>query len=361
MTASSDTATTSPGQRRGILGVRVARIRTSRPTLRAKSRARVNGRSAPGEVTSRVYAPGTIGRARRARHRGGARPSRSCRCRGRRRRRGRGVGRHPHEPAALRARDRDVEDLDPEVAGDRLGEVHGRARAAGPRRSSPWRLLASSSVGRPRAASRRTAGPVRGRPPRGRPLSGSPRVGPSVGGPHPGPGPNGAQRATGPPRATTDRSTARRSPPRARAPRTGGRRLVGIAHGRSVPAGQATTGRSLAPLRADLLGHLGGVVDQGLDDVLLADGRDLHALLDDVALAVAGGDPEVGLAGLPGAVDHAAHDRDPQRRVDALEALLDVLGEGPHVDLGASARGARHHVEAPLAQVERLEDRDARP
>ena len=48
----------------------------------------------------------------------------------------------------------------------------------------------------------------------------------------------------------------------------------------------------------------------GLDDL---------ALDEDLALAVARGDPEVGLARLAGTVDHAAHHRDPQRHLHALQ------------------------------------------
>ena len=41
---------------------------------------------------------------------------------------------------------------------------------------------------------------------------------------------------------------------------------------------------------------------------------------EDLPLAVAGGDPEVGLARLAGPVDDAAHDGDAQRHLEALEA-----------------------------------------
>jgi hypothetical protein len=64
------------------------------------------------------------------------------------------------------------------------------------------------------------------------------------------------------------------------------------------------------------------------------DGEQHLALADDLALALAGGHAEVGLARLAGAVDDAAHDGDAQRDVDALERLLHLLGEGVDVDLG---------------------------
>ena len=80
---------------------------------------------------------------------------------------------------------------------------------------------------------------------------------------------------------------------------------------------------------------------------------------EDLALAVAGGDPEVGLAGLARAVDDAAHDGHAQRHGHALEAGGDLVGELVDVDLGAAARGARDDLELARAQVERLQDLDA--
>ncbi len=62
-----------------------------------------------------------------------------------------------------------------------------------------------------------------------------------------------------------------------------------------------------------LLGDLHGLLDQRLHDLGLGDGLDDLALDEDLALAVAGGDAEVGLAGLAGAVDDLAHDGDAQR------------------------------------------------
>jgi hypothetical protein len=43
--------------------------------------------------------------------------------------------------------------------------------------------------------------------------------------------------------------------------------------------------------------------------------------------------------GPPGAVDDAAHDRDPHRGVDLGHALLDGVGQGEHVDLGPPQDG----------------------
>ena len=57
--------------------------------------------------------------------------------------------------------------------------------------------------------------------------------------------------------------------------------------------------------------------DQGGHDLGLGDGLDHLAPDEDLALAVAGGDAEIGLPRLPGTVHHAAHDGDPQRDLHA--------------------------------------------
>ena len=77
----------------------------------------------------------------------------------------------------------------------------------------------------------------------------------------------------------------------------------------------------------------------------LGHGLDDLALDEDLALAVAGGDAEVGLAGLARAVDDAAHDGDAQRHLHALEAGGDLLGERVDVDLGAAAGRAGDDLE----------------
>src|SRR3954465_9607949 len=85
---------------------------------------------------------------------------------------------------------------------------------------------------------------------------------------------------------------------------------------------------------AHLFGDAHGFFDEGFDDGGLRDGLDDLALDEDLALAVAGGDAEVGFASLAGAVDHAAHDCDAERDLHALEAGGDLLGEGVDVHLG---------------------------
>src|SRR5699024_9629064 len=74
-----------------------------------------------------------------------------------------------------------------------------------------------------------------------------------------------------------------------------------------------------------LLAHLGRdpvrLGQQRLDDVRLGDGPDDLALDEDLALAVAGGDAEIGLAGLARAVDDASHHGHAQRDLEMLEPL----------------------------------------
>jgi hypothetical protein len=93
------------------------------------------------------------------------------------------------------------------------------------------------------------------------------------------------------------------------------------------------------------------------------DGLDDLAADEDLALAVAGGDAEVGLAGLAASpFSRAAHDGDAQRHLEARQPGGDLLGEGVDVDLGrARSDGQETISRPPLAQVERLEDTAGRP
>ena len=80
---------------------------------------------------------------------------------------------------------------------------------------------------------------------------------------------------------------------------------------------------------------------------------------EDLPLAVAGRDAEVGLAGLARAVDDAAHDGDPQRHLEPSRPAVTSLGERVDVDLRAPARRAGDDLELARPQVQRLEDLDA--
>src|SRR5690606_20137187 len=117
-------------------------------------------------------------------------------------------------------------------------------------------------------------------------------------------------------------------------------------------AGDARSGDRDARLgavdRLHAFGDAHGLLDQGLHDLRLGHRLDHLALDEDLALAVAGRDAEVGLAGLPGAVDDTTHDRDPQGHLHALEAGGDLLGQLVDIDLGASAGRARDDLELAL-------------
>src|SRR4051812_268548 len=110
---------------------------------------------------------------------------------------------------------------------------------------------------------------------------------------------------------------------------------------------------------ADLLGDAHGLLDEGLDDLRLGNGLDDLALDEDLALAVARGDTEVGLARLAGTVDDATHDGDAQRHLQAVEPGGDLLGELVDVDLGTAAGRAGDDLEAARLEVERLQDLEA--
>src|SRR3954467_1424538 len=93
------------------------------------------------------------------------------------------------------------------------------------------------------------------------------------------------------------------------------------------------------------------LLDEGLDDLRLRDRLDHLPLDEDLPLAVAGGDPEVRLAGLAGPVDDATHDGHPQRDLEPVQPRRDLLGELVDVDLGAPARGAGDDLELARPEV----------
>src|SRR3990170_4696226 len=91
------------------------------------------------------------------------------------------------------------------------------------------------------------------------------------------------------------------------------------------------------PLGDDALAFL----DEGGEELLLGDDANDLALAEDRALALAGGDADIGVAGLAGAVDDAAHYGDGEG-----------VGEGDKVDLDAAAGGTGDDCSAPLPDVE---------
>src|SRR6478672_11090732 len=157
--------------------------------------------------------------------------------------------------------------------------------------------------------------------------------------------------------ATATRSPGRSATTRSARSRRTAYRSVERTGARTSADGDARgPGRLLVDRLAHLLGQTHGLLDERLDDLRLGDGLDDLALDEDLALAVAGRDAEVGLAGLPRAVDDAAHDGDAQRHGHALEPRGDLVGELVDVDLGATARRAGDDLELAGLEVERLED-----
>ena len=83
---------------------------------------------------------------------------------------------------------------------------------------------------------------------------------------------------------------------------------------------------------------------------------DVATLDEQVAALVAGGDAEVGLAGLARTVDDATHHGDLQRELAIAEGLHRPVGDVDDVDLGPTAARAGDQVDVlALAQPERLE------
>src|SRR6478735_4345776 len=160
-------------------------------------------------------------------------------------------------------------------------------------------------------------------------------------------------------------ATAMRSPGRsattrsARSRRTAYLTVAGTGVRTSADADAGGPGRLVVDGLAHLLGEAHGLLDERLDDLRLGHGLDDLALDEDLALAVAGGDAEIGLAGLARTVDDAAHDGHAQRHGHPLEACGHLVGERVDVDLGATARRARDDLELARSQVEALQDLDA--
>jgi hypothetical protein len=114
-----------------------------------------------------------------------------------------------------------------------------------------------------------------------------------------------------------------------------------------------SAGRRLAELlRDDAL----ALFDESGEEPLLGDGADDFAFAEDGALALAGGKADVGVAGLAGAVDDAAHYGHGDGLGQLLEVGLYLVDQGDEVDLDAAAGGAGDDDGAALADVEGGED-----
>src|SRR5262249_25382251 len=96
--------------------------------------------------------------------------------------------------------------------------------------------------------------------------------------------------------------------------------------------------------------------EQGVHHLALGDLADDLAPFEDDALAVAGGDAEVGLAGLAGAVDHAAEHAHLDRRLAAGQALLQVGDDLLQVDGQPAAGRAGDQLRLAHAPLRRLQD-----
>src|SRR5207245_1693462 len=93
---------------------------------------------------------------------------------------------------------------------------------------------------------------------------------------------------------------------------------------RGPSAAAASMATRLLPRARSLQGQFPGLRHEHLDDLGFRDAAPLHLPLDDeLAVALAGGDAEVCLAGLAGAVHHAPHHRHSDRRLQA--ALFEGL------------------------------------
>src|SRR4051812_3152410 len=111
---------------------------------------------------------------------------------------------------------------------------------------------------------------------------------------------------------------------------------------------RARRGAVLRLLPRHVAGQSQRLLDERLDDLRLRNGLDDLALDEDLPLAVARRDAEVGLAGLARSVDDAAHDRDPQRDVHAFQPGGHLVGQRVDVDLRAPARRAADDLQAAL-------------
>src|ERR1700722_13353289 len=85
------------------------------------------------------------------------------------------------------------------------------------------------------------------------------------------------------------------------------------------------------PLWSGIGGHGGrqfhGLLDQPLDNLGFGNRGDDLAAYEDLALPVAGGHPEIGLARLARTVHDAAHHRNAERDVQAVERRRHFVGQ----------------------------------
>src|SRR5436309_7679101 len=116
---------------------------------------------------------------------------------------------------------------------------------------------------------------------------------------------------------------------------------------------RATKLRNLNPHRRSQFHRF---FDERLDNLGLRNGGDHFALHEDLALPVPRSHPQISLPGLTRTVHHAAHDRDAQRRREAVEGRVYLVGQRVHVDLGPAAGRAGHDLQPAFLETEGLED-----
>ena len=76
-----------------------------------------------------------------------------------------------------------------------------------------------------------------------------------------------------------------------------------------------------------LVGHLVGLLNEELNDLAFRNGTDDLAMLEDLALAIAGGNTQVSFAAFSEPIDDATHDSDAQRSINPFKGISNVIGQ----------------------------------
>src|SRR5215470_14348457 len=119
---------------------------------------------------------------------------------------------------------------------------------------------------------------------------------------------------------------------------------------RTAPSARRSRGFRRLALRDELV----DLFTHGAHDVRLGHLTDDLTTLEDETDPAAAGDADVRCARLAGPVDLTSHHGDVDLFVQTAELVFHFLREPDEIDVGASARGARHEGEPALAERERL-------
>src|SRR3990172_6333395 len=130
----------------------------------------------------------------------------------------------------------------------------------------------------------------------------------------------------------------------------------GVHHGHRDDRVQFVRLRGRRGLAEPLGDDLPPLLYEGGEELLLWDDADDLALAEDGALPLAGGQADIGVAGLAGAVHHAAYDGHRDRLAQLLEVRLHLVRQGDEVHLDAAAGRAGDDRRAALPDVQRAED-----